>query len=217
MDMASNLDSDPKDEWADGCWVGFDDAYVAGYNNVSGVKEPYGTAAFVAAYRHAFSTGPGYDLGRKAKNRGALSSRYQSNESAAVINAAMAGCRSGYEDWIKKNPQGEFNEAQAQLHREFAEFHSKWNAFYYSIEVGVLESGDAEIERIRAYHKDLMGYIHRYEAMGFKASYVPPAPPVPDPDPLGTVTTDIGKAAAVVAIGAVGYFGLKLYLENRKR
>lgn len=218
MDIASNLDSDPKTEWADGCWVGFDDAYGRGYSGSGGVPEPKGTPAYVAAYRRAFSEGPGYNLGKAAKARGDSSANPYTNESPTVVEAAMSGCKSGYEEWLEENPQGKINQDQADLQTEFAEFDKKWQIAYNGFHaIGPLDSGDAAIEQIRAWHKDLMGYISRYEAFGFKASYKPPAPPVPDPDPIGTVANDLGKAAAVVAAGTVAYFGLKLYLENRSK
>lgn len=218
MDMAGNLDSDPETEWSDGCEIGFSDAYARGFHNLGGVKEPLGTDAYVAAYRHAFTDGPGYELGRKAKKNGAESANYLRNETPASIAAAMTDCRSGYAEWLKDHPQGKFNEEQADLHNEYVKFDHRWTVAYTAFhDIGITDSGDAAIEQIRAYHKELMGFIRRYEAMGFKASYVPPAPPVPDPDPIGTVANDLGKAAAVVAAGTVAYFGLKLYLENRSK
>ncbi len=208
IDMASSLDSYPEEDWKDGCKIGFSDAYVRGFHGLGGISEPKGPPAYVAGYRNAFSNGQGYYLGQRAQKRGAPSANYEMNEDPAVLRNELKHCQSAYDAWILEHPQKPGKPIEADLQMEFWEFHKKWNVFYTSLhDLGVLDSGDAAIEQIRRYHSDLMGYIRRFEALGYKASFVPSAPKKPE-DTTETLKS-VTKIVSYTAVGALGYFVYK--------
>jgi hypothetical protein len=185
LDMAANFYLPPEDEWSNGCAQGFADAYVHGYYNLGGVQEPTGTPAYVAGYVHAFSHGNGYAMGQARAKDQFLSTDTAtdalSKEDPAKIAHEKSVCSAAFDVWLATHPQSgppAQAAAQATLRSEYLTFASSWDRFYNGLfDIGILDSGDAAIEQIRGYYNQYISFVNRYQALGFKASYVPPPPP----------------------------------------
>jgi len=222
LDMATKFYDAPDRAWSDGCRAGFSDSYVRGYYGLSGgVREPIGLPAYVAGYRQAFSFGNGFALGATARKLGKPTASVEKNGDTANADLNFKGCRAGFDAWIKDHPQPDApkdaNDQQA-LFDEFKSFDDEqWTPFLNGLhDLGVFESGDAAIEEIRSYYDQFIGYVKRFEAFGFRATYVPPPPPQPGQNPLATIAVGFGSAATVAVVGTIGYLGLKLYLDRRQ-